>query len=50
MDINKFLEIATSFFDMIHPNYNYDDDSIQENELDLWKICEDFFDQIGNQV
>jgi hypothetical protein len=49
MDINEFLEIAGRFFDMKHPNYC--EDYIEENdESELWKIIEDFFEQIRPQV
>lgn len=48
MNINEFLDIAEEFFDMMHPNFC--DDYVEENnECQLWKICEEFFEQIGQQ-
>jgi hypothetical protein len=48
MNINELLYIAKEFFEIIHPNFC--DDYIEENdELELWKLCEDFFQQIGQQ-
>lgn len=49
MNINEFLEIAGRFFDMKHPNFS--EDYIEENdESELWKICEEFFEQMRPQV
>ncbi len=49
MNINEFLEIVEEFFDLIHPNF-CDDYVEEDNEFNLWKICEEFFEQIGPQI
>jgi ferritin len=49
MNINELLEIAEEFFDNMHPNFC--EDYVEQNEeSELWKLCEDFFSQMGQQV
>ena len=49
MNINELLEIAEEFFDNMHPNFC--EDYVEQNEeFELWKLCEDFFSQIGQQI
>jgi hypothetical protein len=49
MNISEFLDIAEEFFGIMHPNYC--EDYIEENyESELWKICEEFFEQMGPQI
>lgn len=49
MNINEFFEIAERFFELMNPNLC--EDYIEENEeSELWKLCEDFFDQMGPQI
>ena len=49
MNINEFLDIAEEFFGIMHPNFC--DEYIEENnECQLLKICEEFFQQMGQQV
>ena len=48
MNINHIFNLTEDFFTMINPNFCDDcDDEIEESEL--WKICEDFFEQMGQQ-
>jgi hypothetical protein len=49
MNINEFLDIAEEFFGIMHPNF-CDDYVEKNNECQLWTICEEFFEQIGQQV
>jgi len=47
MNINLF-DIADDFFTMLNPNFC--DDDIEEIEpCELWQICEEFFEQMGQQ-
>jgi hypothetical protein len=52
MNIIEFLEIAGRFFDMKHPNFceDYIEENDENNESELWKICEEFFEQMRPQV
>jgi hypothetical protein len=46
MNINELLE---EFFDNMYPNFC--EEYVEENEVfELWKICDDFFQQMGQQV
>lgn len=49
MNINEFLDKVEGFFDIMHPNfcnyYVYENDACQ-----LWKICEEFFNEMGQQI
>jgi len=49
VSINEFFEIAEKFFAMKHPTY-FEDYIEDNNESELWKICEEFFEQIGPQI
>lgn len=49
MNINEFFEITEEFFDLMNPNLC--EDYVEENEeFELWKLCEEFFGQIGQQI
>jgi hypothetical protein len=49
MNINDFFDITEDFFDKLNPNFC--EDYFEENiEFEFWKICEDFFYQIGPQI
>jgi len=49
ININEFFDIVEEFFDAMHPNYC--DVYVEENtQCQLWKICEEFFEQIGPQI
>lgn len=49
MNINELLHVAEEFFELMNPNFCQD--YINENEeSELWKICDDFFQQMGQQV
>jgi hypothetical protein len=49
MNINEFFDIAEEFFDKLNPKFC--EDYFEENiEFELWKICEEFFQQIGQQI
>ncbi len=49
MNITEIFCIIENFFDLIHPNF-CDDYVEEDNEFNLWKICEEFFEQIGPQI
>ena len=48
MDLQLFFEISQDYFDHLHPNiceeYIYDD-----NAITLFQVCQEFFDQMGQQ-
>ena len=49
MNINDFLALAKEFFDQLNPNFC--EDYIEgPEEFAVWKLCEDFFNQMGPQV
>jgi hypothetical protein len=49
MNMTEFFEIAQEFFDLMNPNFS--DEYIEENEeSELWKLCEDFFEQMRPQI
>jgi len=49
MNINDLLCITEDFFGIIYPNFC--DEYVEENnECQLWKICEEFFEQMGPQI
>ena len=49
MDIKELYEIIDEFFIILNPNIS--NDYIEENDdSELWKLCEDFFEQMGPQI
>jgi hypothetical protein len=49
MNINYTLNVVEEFLDIMYPNFCNDYD-YENNESELWKICEEFFQQIGPQI